>query len=97
ASQQDRRGPALLPHVAWHERGGGLLHDRVGLPRSPREAAPDGVRGRAQQADRARDGRVRGMKATRSPGWLGDLREEAGERFEEMAWPTTEDEEWRRT
>src|SRR5208337_2501724 len=56
-----------------------------------------GVRGRAQQADRARDGRVRGMKATRSPGWLGDLREEAGERFEETAWPTTEDEEWRRT
>ena len=37
------------------------------------------------------------MRAALSTGWLGDLRDEAGERFEEMAWPTTEDEEWRRT
>ncbi len=29
--------------------------------------------------------------------WLRELRAEAQERFESMAWPTKEDEDWRRT
>jgi Fe-S cluster assembly protein SufD len=36
------------------------------------------------------------MKGEASP-WLGDLRARATARFESMAWPTTAEEEWRRT
>ncbi len=31
------------------------------------------------------------------PGWLGDVRRRARDRFERMQWPTTSEEEWRRT
>ena len=31
------------------------------------------------------------------PGWLGDIRRRARERFEQTQWPTTSEEEWRRT
>ncbi len=37
------------------------------------------------------------MAASREPLWMNALRSQARERFEEMKWPTTSEEEWRRT
>ena len=46
----------------------------------------------APSADTARPG----TRAT-EPAWMGSLRAAAQGRFDAMAWPTTSDEEWRRT
>ena len=53
---QDRRRPDLLPHEPWALRGGGHGDDRARLHRADRQGAADGVRRRAQPADRASDG-----------------------------------------
>ena len=37
------------------------------------------------------------MADRREPGWMQELRAKAQERFDAMSWPTTSDEEWRRT
>ena len=56
---QGLRRPALLPDVARHGAGRGDGDDRARLHRADRQGAPDGVRPRAQPADRAPDGRRR--------------------------------------
>ena len=57
-SLEDRRRADLLPAVARPRRGGGLEDDRQRLHRAGHQGAADGVRGRAQPADRAADGRL---------------------------------------
>lgn len=37
------------------------------------------------------------LAARKEPAWLSDIRKAAWERFEEMPWPSTRDEEWMRT
>jgi len=37
------------------------------------------------------------MPERKEPAWMRDLRAKAQERFDGMSWPTTSDEEWRRT
>ena len=84
--EQDQRGAALLPDEPGDERAGGLPHDRERLPRSPGEAASHGVRGGAEPAHRAGDGRHGGMMAERrEPAWMRTLRAQARERFDAMA------------
>src|SRR5581483_3814788 len=50
-------GPALLPDEPWAVRGRSDGDDRAGVRRADRARAADGVRPRAQPADRAADGR----------------------------------------
>ena len=54
---QGLRRPAVLPDVARHGAGRGDGDDRARLRRADRQGAADGVRPRAQPADRAADGR----------------------------------------
>ena len=54
---QGQRGPALLPDEPRPDRGRGDGDDRARLRRADRPGAADGVRARAQPADRAADGR----------------------------------------
>src|SRR5205085_4665172 len=56
---EDRRGAALLPHVAWPLRGGGVGDDRQRLRRADHEGAAARVRRRDEPADPAPDGRLR--------------------------------------
>ena len=67
---EDRRGAALLPHVARALRVGGERDDRVRLRRADHQGAPARVRGRDEPADPAADGRVgwvaRSARSTRS-------------------------------
>ena len=58
---QGQRRPAVLPDVARADRGGGHGDDRARLHRADRPRAADGVRPRAEPADRAADGRSRGL------------------------------------
>ncbi len=53
---EDRRGAALLSHVARHVRAGGERDDRVGLRRADHEGAAARVRRRDEPADPAADG-----------------------------------------
>ena len=54
---QGQRGAALLPDESRADRGRGDGDDRPRLRRADRPGAPDGVRARAQPADRTADGR----------------------------------------
>ena len=67
---EGRRGPALLPAEPRPERGRCDEDDRQRLRRADREGAADGVRGRAEPADRAPDGRRGRARA----GLVGDIR-----------------------
>ena len=60
---QGRRGAALLPAEPRHRRGRGDEDDRQRLRRADRQGAADGVRGRAEPADRAADGGLRRVTA----------------------------------
>ena len=60
---EDRRGAALLPHVARALRVRGERDGRVGLRRADHEGAPARVRRRDEPADPAPDGRVRRLVA----------------------------------
>ena len=63
---QGQRGPAVLPDEPRPDRGRGDGDDRARLRRADRPRAADGVRARAQPADRAADGRGRRlMQSTR--------------------------------
>ena len=53
---QDLRGPAVLPHEPRHDRGRGRGHHRPRVRRTHRPRTADGVRARAEPADRAADG-----------------------------------------
>src|SRR5690348_13824696 len=53
---QDLRGPALLPDEPRHDRGRGGGHHRPRLRRADRPRAADGIRARAEPADRAANG-----------------------------------------
>ena len=64
------RRPALLPDVARHGAGRGHGDDRARLHRADREGAADGVRPRAQPADRAADGRRCRLVAEARSRWL---------------------------
>ncbi len=55
---EDRRGAALLPHVARALRGRGDGDDRLRLRRADHEGAPARVRRRDEPADPAADGRL---------------------------------------
>ena len=61
---EDRRGAALLPHVARPLGGRGERDDRVGLRRADHEGAAARVRGRDEPADPAADGRLRRLAPT---------------------------------
>ncbi len=50
---QDLRGPAVLPHEPRHDRGRGRGHHRARLRRAHRPRTADGIRARAEPADRA--------------------------------------------
>ena len=67
---EDRRRAALLPAEPRPRRGGGLEDDRQRLHRAGDQGAADGVRGRAQPADRAADGGQHWL-APRRPNRLG--------------------------
>ena len=54
---QDLRGPAVLPHEPRHDRRRSRRHHRARLRRTDRPRAADGIRTRAQPADRTPDGR----------------------------------------
>src|SRR5262249_27426861 len=85
--------------------------DRERVHRADHARAPDGVRGRAEPADRAADGGLGRVStaATRTfdertlrtlpeaPAFLGDLRERSFEEFRAMPPPSPETEEWRYT
>ena len=63
---QGQRRPALLPDEPRPDRGRGDGDDRARLRRADRQGAADGVRPRAQPADRAADGRGRRVELTQS-------------------------------
>ena len=74
---EGRRGPALLPDVARHLRGGGLQADRQRVHRADHQGAPDGVRGRDEPADRAADGGLDWLGADGEPEFMAARRERA--------------------
>ena len=60
-----QRGAAVLPDEPRPDRGRGDGDDRPRLRRADRPGAPDGVRPRAEPADRTADGRSGGLIVTR--------------------------------
>jgi Fe-S cluster assembly protein SufB len=60
---QNRRRAALLPAEPRPRRGGGLEDDRQRVHRAGDQGAADGVRGRAQPADRAADGGLHWLRS----------------------------------
>ncbi len=63
----DRRRAAVLPAKPRPDRGRSQLDDRQRLHRTAGERAADGIRRRNEPADRAADGRQRGLVRSRSP------------------------------
>ena len=62
---EDRRRADLLPPEPRARRGGGLEDDRQRVHRAGHQGAADGVRGRAQPADRAADGGLDWLRSSR--------------------------------
>ncbi len=75
---ENRRRAALLPAEPRPRRGGGLEDDRQRVHRAGDQGAADGVRGRAQPADRAADGGLH---------WLSWRRNRAGSKRGAVAAP----------
>ena len=88
----------VLPPEPGHERGRGFHDDRQRVPGPAGQAASHGVRRGANRLIEAGDGGDGRLMADRKePVWMQELRAKAQERFDGMSWPTTSDEEWRRT
>ncbi len=62
---EDRRGAALLPHVARRLRGRGRGADRLRLRRADHQGAAAGVRGRDEPADPAANGGISWLRRRR--------------------------------
>ena len=103
---EGRRGPALLPDEPRPHRAAGHRDDRERVHRADHQDAPDGVRGRAEPADRAEHGglgRLTGHArftpaaslALGGPDWLVERRLAAAEQLADVAWPTASEEIWR--
>ena len=74
---ENRRRAALLPAEPRARRGGGLEDDRQRVHRAGHQGAADGVRGRAEPADRAADGGFHWLSSSTEPAWLEERRRRA--------------------
>ncbi len=99
---QDLRGPAVLPDEPRHDRGRGDGHHRPRVRRADRSRTADGVRARAEPADRASDG---GGGRLMSAGLQGAIESAPVSRLHEhrsydpadFGVPNGREEEWRFT
>src|SRR5208337_1249296 len=99
---QDLRRPAVLPDEPRHDRGRGDGHDRPRVRRAHRARAADGVRARAEPADRTADG---GGGRLMSAGLRGAIESAPVTRLHEhrsydpadFGVPSGREEEWRFT
>ena len=106
---EGRRRAGLLPAEPRPRRGRGLEDDRQRLHRAGHQGAADGVRGRAQPADRAADGRLDWLRRVRrllrfasggggvaepEPDWLTERRRQGASLASELALPDAKQKGW---